>query len=163
MRAHRFLAAVTSIAGAALAQTTSEDVGLTLGGPSINTPIGQICGPVPCQPLPGGGITRGATYYLTQNAAAFSPYAMAIGTPTSTCMQIPGIANGLLLGTPTTIFAAGVTGPPVPVFLCPRGVDTVQFVIPTSVPAGIGFHLQSVGVSWSGELAFSPAIAAVTQ
>ena len=163
MRASCLLIAALSLAASGVAQTTSDDVGLTLGGASITTSIGQICGPVPCQALPGTGLSGGTTYYLVQDAAAFAPFAIAFGAPTTQCVTVPGIANALTLGTPLAIFAGGVTGPPVPVFPCPRGVATVPFTLPPNTPVGIAFHVQSVSVDWAGQLAFSPAIALVTQ
>ena len=154
-----------SLFAASLAAQSTNDIGLTVDGGGLAVSYGQVCGPVPCQPLAGPTIVPGTTRYVTQNAAPWSPYAIAIGAPpTNGCVPIPGIANGLLLEAPIVIFAGGVTGPPVPVFgLCPRGVATVLLVVPVGTPSGFAFVLQSVGVDWAGQLGFSNGIAAVVQ
>jgi hypothetical protein len=139
----------------------SDDVALTVDGPA-GTFFGQFCGPVPCQPMPGPAIAVGSTRFVTHNAAASTPFAIAIGTPVAVCIQVPGIANGLLLAAPAFTLAIGVTGPPVP-GPCPRGVATVPLAVPAAAPPGLAFHLQSIGVSWSGQLAFSEALAATTR
>ncbi len=156
----------TFLFAASLAAQTTSDIGLTIDSGGLTVLYGQICGPVPCQPLPGPTIAAGTTRYVTQNAAAWSPFALALGAPpTSGCLQFAGIANGLLLDAPIVLFAVGVTGPPVPVAfgLCPRGVATVPLVVPIGAPSGFHFVLQSIGIDWSGQLGFSNGIAAVVQ
>jgi len=160
MRIHHLLAMFSLLAAIAVAQS-SPDVGLTLGGGNVSA--GQICGPVSCQPLPSVALARGITYSVQQNSRPTSPFVIGIGMPMNTCVPFPGIANGLLLGSPAAVLAVGVTGPPVPAPLCPRGVATVQFPVPATAPVAFAFHLQSVGVTWTNQLAFSPAIAAITQ
>jgi len=155
------LPAVLLLAVASLSAQTTNDIGITMG---TNTLFGQFCGPVPCQPMPGPTIVRGTSAAVTQNAAPFTPFAIAIGLPVSTCTPIPGIANALVLGQPIAVLAVGVTGPPVPAVLrCPRGVFTVQLNVPANAPTGFAFVVQSVGVDWTGQLGFSNGLACVTQ
>ena len=145
---------------AVLAAQTSPDIGLTMDSPTAL--LGQICGPVPCQPFAAGTVAVGSTRVLTHSSAPWSPFALALGMPTALCVQVPGVANTLLLGQPIAVIAIGTTGPPVPAGLCGRGVANVPFAVPPNAPRGFAFHLQSVGVAWSGALAFGPTLAAAT-
>ncbi len=140
----------------------SNDIGLTLDSGGLTVLFGQFCGPVPCAPFAGGTIAVGSTRVVSHGAAALTPFALAVSLPSTNCAQIPGIANMLQLDLGAQILATGVTGPPVPAAFCPRGVANVQLTVPPSIPPGIAFVLQSIGVTWSGSFAFGPAIAAVT-
>lgn len=162
MRCHLL---ATVLFTAVLTAQTTVDIGLTIDSGALTVMYGQICGPVACQPLPGPTIVAGTTRTLGQNAAPWTPFAIAVGLPMSGCTPVAGIANALLLGPPIIIFAVGVTGPPVPTIFggCPRGVASVSLTVPPGAPSGLVFVLQSVGVDWSGQLGFSDGIAAVLQ
>jgi hypothetical protein len=153
--------AVLALCVPAAAQVT--DVGLTMTGNSNTSLVGQACGATSCTPVAAGAIRPGDTRILTHHAAAGTPYALAIGLP-GPCFSFPGIANDVLLQLPPVTLAVGVTLPSgISTAVCRQTQARYQFVLPAGAPSGVVFRLQSLGVSNSGALAFSPAIEATVQ
>ena len=157
------LLAGSMAAGNATAQLSFNEIGLTMDGGVLTVIYGQVCGPVTCQPFPGGGIGPGQTRNLTHYGNPVSLYIFAIGLP-GQCVAVPGWGNVLLLDNPITILDFGVTTtPPFVPTGCNQGMGFTQLSIPVGAPLGFQFRLQSLGVSNTGVLAFGPAIEATIQ
>lgn len=140
-----------------------NDVGLTMDGGVLTVIYGQVCGPVTCQPLPGGTIAGGESRTLVHYSAPVSPYVIALGLP-GNCAQIAGIANVLLLGPPVLTVAVGLTSaPPFVPTPCDQGLAIHTLTVPRGAPSGVAFRVQSLGVSNSGALGFGPSIATAIQ
>lgn len=145
----------TTLAAPAVAQ--AQDVGLTL---DVSPFFGQDCGPVTCQPLPGGIVSMLQPRVLTHYGAAQSFYAIAIGLP-GPCLQVPGFDNVLLLSDPIILIGAGITSsPPFVPLPCDQGIANETLLLPAGLAIGLVFRIQSIGISGSGVLAFSAAIEA---
>lgn len=137
--------------------TTVTDVGLTMASGLLTVLWGQSCGPVTCTPMPGGSVGLGSTLNITHHAAMNSPFFIAIGLP-GPCIPVSGFANSLLLGQPAELLAAGSVTQGSAISACRQGQARHTMQIPPTAPVPITFRLQSLGVSNSGQLAFSPAI-----
>jgi hypothetical protein len=149
---------VASCCVACPAQVT--DVGLTLGlnaGGISGGLFGQACGLVTCGPLPGGTMAAGSSAAVAHHGAPNSPFALVIGLP-GPCFQFPGIANDVMLSLPPVTLAVGATSAAPSTSLCQQGQARFVLQLPPTAPSGVVFRLQSLGVSNSGALAFSPAI-----
>ena len=154
----------------ALALTTcalsaqATDVGLTMSSGVPGVVLGQDCGAATCQPLPGGTVAAGELRALVHYSDSVSAFAIVIGLP-GRCTTLPGIDNPILLATPI-VFELGVTSTPgfVPLACHPNtGFGGATLTIPVSIPPGIVFRVQSLGISpSSGRLAFGPAIESTT-
>ena len=146
------------LAGNATAQISFNEIGLTMDGGVLTVLYGQVCGPVTCQPFPGGTVGPGQTRNLTHYGQPVSLYIFALGLP-GPCLAVPGFGNVLLLDNPINILDFGVTTtPPFVPTGCNQGMGFTQLSIPLGAPLGFQFRLQSLGVTNSGALAFGPAI-----
>jgi hypothetical protein len=143
------------VSSQALAQTT--DVGLTMDGGMLTVLYGQACGPVGCQPFPGGAVGQGQTRTLIHYGAPVSLYVIAAGLP-APCAAIPGIDNVLMLANPIVLGFGLTSAPPFVPTPCQQGLAHQQLVIPPTAPIGVTFRLQSLGFGNSGALALGPAI-----
>jgi hypothetical protein len=145
------------------AQSTVQDVGLTLTPGVLTVIYGQVCGTFSCTPDAASSLMAGSANELGVWAAGNAPFIVGISvaaTPTP-CVPLPGLANSLLLDPPTLVLlAVGVIPPSVPMpFGCQVARQNVPFAIPAGAPSGLSFRLQAVGTSpSSGVLAFSGAI-----
>ncbi len=139
------------------------EVGLTMGGGVLPVIFGQDCGPVPCTPFVAGPVGVNQPRILTHYGAPQTLYVIGLGLP-APCAPIPGIDNALLLGGPIVLDWGITTSPPFVPLPCAlsQGVANFSLVLPPTVPIGITFRVQSLGVSNSGALAFGPAIEAIT-
>jgi len=159
---------VAALTAVVLPSQTSPvvDVGLTMGGGnatgSAGAITGQACGPVSCVPFVAPAMSGGQTRAVRHHAPPITPFALAIGLP-GVCLPFPGFANNLLLGPPLETLTLGVLGPLSLSGACQQGMAVFQLSLPVGVPGGITFRLQSVGVSVSGQLAFSSAIEITSQ
>lgn len=157
------LASLSLCLGLALpaAAQTPNDIGLTMDGGILTVLYGQVCGPVGCQPFPGGSVGQGQSRTLTHYSAPISPYAVLLGLPGS-CLPVPGVGNSLLLlPSPVAVLAIGTTSwePFVPT-PCSQGLAIVTLQVPALAPVGLMFRVQSIGWSVGGGLGFGPAIEA---
>ena len=154
--------AAVAFAAALHSQTTAvNDVGLTIGDPNTSVSVGQACGPVACTPLLGGTMAGGSTRTVLHHAAPNSPFVLAIGLP-GPCLQIPGLANSLLLLPLPVTLTVGIVSSPSLTANCHQGTGRFSLTLPAGAPSGVVFRLQSIGVSNSGAVAFGPAIEAQT-
>ncbi|HZN38732.1 MAG TPA: hypothetical protein VFD82_08005 [Planctomycetota bacterium] len=152
------------LAGAIAGNVTAQynEVGLTMDGGVLTVIYGQVCGPVTCQPFPGGTVGPGQTRLLVHYSNPTSLYIIAIGLQ-GPCLPVPGFGNVLLLDSPV-ILSFGVTStPPFVPTGCNQGMDSYTLSIPPSAPLGFQFRVQSLGFSNFGVLAFGPAIEATIQ
>jgi hypothetical protein len=155
------LLALTLATNLATAQAT--DVGLTMDGGMLTVIFGQDCGTVPCTPFLAGPTGGGQPRNLVHYGAAQTLYVIAIGLPTP-CIPIPGFDNALQLLDPIVLDFGLTTSPPFVPLPCgmSQGVANFQLVLPATVPAGITFRIQSLGVSGSGAFAFGPTLESTT-
>lgn len=149
--------AATALTQFATAQTT--DVGLTMDGGMLTVIFGQDCGPVGCQPFPGGSVGRGQTRSLTVWAAPATPYLILVGLP-GPCLPIPGIDNPLLLSTFDLTILGFTSAPPFVPTPCQQGTASEPLTIPLTVPPGLVFRAQVLGFGSGNVLALGPAIEA---
>lgn len=139
------------------------DVGLTMDGGVLPVIYGQDCGPVTCTPFVAGTVGVNQPRNLIHYAAPQTLYVIGLGLP-APCVAIPGIDNVLLLGGPIVLDWGITSTPPFVPLPCnlSQGIANFALVLPPTVPIGVTFRLQSLGVSSSGALAFGPAIEAIT-
>jgi hypothetical protein len=81
------------------------------------------------------------------------------------CLPFAGIGNALALDLPPVTLAVGVTAPVgASTVACRVTPGRTVLAMPASVPPGIAFRLQSIGISASTQgPAFARAIDSVTQ
>jgi len=145
---------------ASFAKAQVDDIGLYLHGGLLTVLYGQECGPVGCQPFPGGPIAAGETRTLTHYSAPSSIFAIAVGLP-GPCTPLPGIDNPLLLGSIVFLDAGITSSPPFVALPCQQGIGQGSLTIPPNTPAGLVIRMQSIGISPStGGLALGPTIEA---
>ncbi len=63
---------------------------------------------------------------------------------TMPCLPIPGIGNGLLLGAPVFLVAAGTLTQLTPCLSCPQGFEPFSFTVPTLLPVGTALSFQAL-------------------
>jgi hypothetical protein len=134
-----------------------HDVGLTMDGGALTVIFGQACGAFTCAPFPAGPLTPTAantrTRTVTVHGAPSSIYVLGLSqAPLATpCVVVPGIDNALMLGTPATILAFGVTsaGGPSTSAACRQGQGRFTLTVPGTVPPGSTFLLQALTMSAS--------------
>jgi hypothetical protein len=146
-----------------LATAQALDVGLTMDGGMLTVIYGQECGPVPCTPFVAGSIGAGQPRNLVHFGAPQALYVIAVGLPTP-CIAIPGFDNALQLLDPIVLDFGLTTSPPFVPLPCgmSQGIANFQLVLPATVPTGITFRIQSLGVSMSGAFAFGPTLETTT-
>jgi hypothetical protein len=150
------LLAVT-LAAVLPAQNTANDVGLTLQYGTATTPIGvvvgQVCGPFTCTPFgqntPTTANSLVRTFRIYGDANSLYVLAMSTAPTMVPCVSIPGIANALVLGSPTVVLSFGITGPylPSPSIACQQGVATYTMTLPPVAPAVVPFTVQALTYS----------------
>jgi hypothetical protein len=142
------------------AQTTANDVGLTMDGGVLPVIYGQTCGAVTCTPFMAGAVSPSAVRTVTVWAASGTPCILAIGLP-GVCFPFPGIANPLLLNGPVTL-AVGVTVSPGPQGARPclpgYGFYAFPLNVPATAPTGWTFRLQALATTFAAGVAFTPAL-----
>jgi hypothetical protein len=153
----RSLAPLFALALAPIAAAQATDVGLTMDGGMLTVIYGQSCGPVPCTPFQAGPIGIGQPRNLIHYGAPQTLYAIAVGLPMP-CVAIPGIDNALQLNGPIILDSGITTSPPFVPLPCNQGVANYSLIVPPVAPIGLQFHIQSIGVSINGMLAFGPTI-----
>ncbi|HEX6812036.1 MAG TPA: hypothetical protein VF384_10475 [Planctomycetota bacterium] len=149
-------------AGSVSAQIQVNEIGLTMNGGPLTVIYGQVCGPVTCQPFPGGTIAPGQTRNLMHYSNPVSLYIIAAGLP-GPCFSIPGFGNVLLLDSPIVLDFGVTTTPPFVPTGCNQGMGGTTLSIPPMAPLGFVLRLQSLGVSNGGILSFGPAIETTIQ
>jgi hypothetical protein len=139
-----------------------NDVGLCIDVPTaVPVMLCHPCTPASCQSLGGPALFRGTVRSLRHLGAPSTPFAVAIGLQ-GPCLPITGIANALMLAAPV-VLAVGVTSALPLIATCNQTQSQlIPVVIPAMAPLGLGVRFQSLGMSSSGLLAFSPAIEAFT-
>jgi hypothetical protein len=170
MRHATWMLLLPALAGGLSAQSTGSvnDVGLTIdGGTTGNGSFGQICGQFSCTPATASAVLAGSTRQVTHWGAASTPFVIAISLLPATpmCLPFAGIGNALALDLPPVTLAVGVTAPVgASTVACRVTPGRAVLAMPASVPPGIAFRLQSIGISASTQgPAFSRAIDSVTQ
>lgn len=142
------------------AQTSANDVGLTMDGGMLPVIYGQACGAVTCTPFMAGAVNPGAVRTVTVWAPSVTPCILAIGLP-GVCFPFPGIANSLMLNGPVTL-AVGVTVSPGPQGARPcvpgQGYYAFQLNVPLTAPTGWTFRLQALATTGTSGVAFTPAL-----
>src|SRR5262245_57074981 len=149
-------------AGPVTAQTPVNEIGLTMDGGVLTVIYGQVCGPVSCQPLPGGTIAPGQTRSLLHYSNPVSLYVIGAGLP-GPCLAVPGFGNVLLLDSPIILDFRVTSTPPFVPTGCNQGMAGTNLSIPASAPLGFVLRVQSLGVSNGGILSFGPAIETTIQ
>lgn len=142
------------------AQGPVNDVGLALSVGPPTAVVGQVCGPVTCQPF-ATTAGRGQVLTFVHYSAPISPFALAIGLQ-GPCRQIPGIGNPLLLAAPVTLQVGLTSNTPTIRTICDQGLAVEVLTVPASIPPGLVVRVQSLGTSNAGPVGFGPAIEVTT-
>jgi hypothetical protein len=140
---------------AALPAQATVNVGLQMVASGI---VGQQCGPLACAPFPGGTVALLQQRTFVHWSVPYTPYLIAIGLP-GPCMQVPGIANSLLLAPASVVLlSVGATGGPPLNAWCLQGQGRYTLTFPASAPLPITFRIQSVGMTTNAMVGLGPAI-----
>jgi len=122
--------------------------GLTV---DINGTItGRSCNNSGCQAA-GTPVQVGTTISVDVWGAPGAVYVLGLGPLSRTCLTIPGIGNGLMLGQPADTISIGVLSAPVGVSLCfaQQQGASVPITIPASASGGV-FRFQALTFSGAG-------------
>jgi hypothetical protein len=170
MRLANWMLLLPALAAGLSAQSTGSvnDVGLTIdGGTAGNGSFGQICGAFSCTPVTASAVLVGSTRQLTHWGAASTPFVIAISLLPAApmCLPFPGIGNALALDPNLVTLTVGVTAPlGASTVACRVTPGRTVLAMPATAPPGIGFRLQSIGISFSTQgPAFTRPIDSVTQ
>jgi hypothetical protein len=127
---------------AAPAQIALDRFGFQVTGQ--NGTAGEFCWVVDCTPRPLA-VLAGETLTLRVNAPFQQLFAIGGALGTAPCVQIPGIANALLLDPASlVILASGLVSQPSPILSCWGGFELVQLPLPAGQPPGFSFVSQAI-------------------
>jgi len=104
---------------------------------------GEFCHVVDCTPR-ASTCTVGETLTLRVNAPFNNLFAIGASFSATSCLQVPGIANALVIDLPVVTLAVGVVSTPSPVLACWGGTVAVPMQIPAGVPHGLSFATQAL-------------------
>ena len=117
--------------------------GFTVTG--VHGSAGEFCWTFDCVPRQARA-DRGETLDLVVRAPWSAPYAIGISPGAGRCLQLPFIANQLVLDSPVFVAALGLLSQPSSIRACYGGFQQLQLRIPYFLPPGFQFALQAVAV-----------------
>ncbi|MCC6672678.1 MAG: hypothetical protein IT458_16560 [Planctomycetes bacterium] len=104
---------------------------------------GEFCHVFDCTPR-ALAVVAGETLTLTVNAPRQAVFGIAVAPSASGCIQIPGLANALVLDAPFFTLALGVVSQQSPVRACWDGRQDLSLPLPPTLPTGFQFATQAV-------------------
>ena len=110
-----------------------------------NGTAGEFCYAFDCtlRPLT---VVSGETLTLRVNAPYQNFYAIGASFSATSCIQIPGLENRLVLDPPIVTLALGIVGQPSPILSCWSGFENVALQLPNGLPSGLSFTTQAIAV-----------------
>lgn len=73
-----------------------------------------------------------------------SPFALAAAFRAVPCQPVPGIGNGLMLGTPLFVVGTGTLTQTTPCLSCPPSYEATTFTMPSFLPVGTAVSVQAL-------------------